>query len=228
VYEPLETWAWDVPDDVKLAWLRNAFTLPPAGAGDAFERWVEGLARSPQFEGLYSSEFSMVGIKMSPGAFQDHRPLLELLGERSTRLIVLSRINRIKHALSLYRYFEEHKSQFDRDGVRPPSKVKLRRFDRWVRRSTIMHNELQEFAEAARSTLKAGSILPVAYEEFVNEEGKTRTMDRIASFLGLDSGEMYQSGFQKATPDDLAAAVVNYRRLRRRYRRSPMHVYFDD
>lgn len=227
-FEPLETWAWEASDDEKLAWISNAFSPPADLRGPAFDAWVGGLAQSPQFQGVLHSDFRIVGFKMNPSALGETERLLHLLSELSTRLVILRRSNRIKHALSLYRYFEEEKSQFDRQGMRPPSKVKLRRFHTWVRRSQAMEDGLQVFADAARAALGAGSVLPVAYEDFVTEEGKVAVIDRVAAFLGIEPGEIARAGLEKATPDDLRAAVLNYRRLRRRYRNTPLAVHFDD
>lgn len=227
-FEPLETWAWRVSDDEKLAWLQNAFSPPAVLEGPAFDAWVGGLAMSPQFRELLRSEFRIVGFKMNPTAFEDTKPLLVLLGKLSTKLVILTRTNRIKHALSLYRYFEEEKSQFDREGVRPPSDVKLRRFDRWVRRSLAMDDGMQDFAEAALVALGADSVMPVAYEEFATEEGKAVVIDRLTAFLDIDPDEIIPGGFEKATPDDLRAAVLNYDRLKARYRSTPLAIYFDE
>lgn len=226
-FQPLEAWAWDGADEEKLRWIRSAFSPPDMLDGPAFEAWVEGLSKSPQYQKLLRSEFQIVGFKMSPKAVRDTEHLLGLLAELSTRLVLLSRTNRIKHALSLYRYFEEEKSQFERQGVRPPSTVRMRRFGRWVQRSQAMHEGLQKFS-AAPAVFGPGSVARVAYEEFVTAAGKAAVIERLAAFLGIDPGGSAPGSFEKVTPDDLRAAVAKYERLRRRYRNTPLSVHFDD
>ena len=228
-FEPLESWAWAVDSQVKLGWLRNAFSPPEEREGEGFERWVEGLAQSPQFEQLPTKSFSTVGLKMTWNAIPDTAGLLDCLLELGTKLVFLDRNNRIKHALSLYRYHEETKSQFGGGaGVRPPSKVKLRRFDYWVEESIRLHDELNEFRSQAGAVLPADASTTVAYEDFVTPAGKAAVLEHLAGFLDFDLNQIAHSGFQKATPDDLQSALLNYQQVFRRYRRTPLAVYFED
>ena len=98
-FEPLESWAWKAGSDEKLVWLRNAFTPPEEREGAAFDAWLEGLAVSPQFEKLHTKDFSTVGLKMTGGAISDTSGLLGLLRELATKVVLLQRRNRVKHAV---------------------------------------------------------------------------------------------------------------------------------
>jgi hypothetical protein len=227
-FEPLESWAWKADNDEKLAWIRNAVAPPDQREGPAFQAWVEGLSASPQFAGLPEGDFDTVGFKVSAGAVRDWDALVGLLAETSTRLVFLQRENRIKHALSLYRYHDEGKSQFELAGVRPPSKVKMRVFSQRLRDSVSLHDQSNSLRERCLEALGPEMITTVMYEEFVTAEGKKTLMERLAAFLGLDRASMSHSGFEKATSDDLRSAVVNYERLRRRYRKTPYAQYFPD
>ena len=227
-FEPLESWVWKAGPEEKLAWLRNAFSPPREREGPELDTWIADLARSPQFSKLPTIDFSTVGLKMSWSAVTDTGALLTLLEEKGTKLVFLERGNRIKHALSLYRYHEEEKSQFELAGVRPPSKVKFDRFEHWVKDSIRLHEELTAFRTKALATLSPGSLTTVAYEEFVTSEGKVAVIDRLAGFLGIESPSLEASHFEKATPDDIRSAVLNFNRLRRRYRRTPLAEYFED
>jgi hypothetical protein len=227
-FEPLEAHAWNASDRDKVSWVRDAFSLPPEHDGPAFDKWLEDLGASPQFKGLIRSEFSTIAFKMTPSALRSTDELVDVFEEFGTRLVFLRRENRIKHALSLYRYHEEHKSQFDRSGIRPPSEVDVRVFDRWLRESVRLDDRHSAFEDECRDRLGSDVVIGVAYEEFVTGEGKRATVRRLIEFLGLPAGDYTGGSFEKATPDDLRSAVVNYDRLRRRYRRGPMARYFED
>lgn len=227
-FEPLEEWAWKADSDVKLAWLHNALSPPHERDGPVFDVWMEGLAASPQIGKLTLGDFSMVGLKMTGGAIQDLEALLSLLKERATKLVFLQRSNRIKHALSLYRYHEEKRSQFEWAGERPPSKLKFRRFDYWVKDSTRLHRDLGAFQARARAELDPSAIITVQYEDFVTPQGKGDVIERLAVFLEIASPSLDASRFEKATPDDLRAAVINYDQLRHRYRNTPLAIHFED
>jgi hypothetical protein len=227
-FEPVEGWAWKAPDEEKLAWIRNALTPPPEREGEAFEAWLAGLARSPQFKGLPGKEFESVGFKMNGHTLDDLEGLIRLVSDVEAKTIFLERDNRLKHALSLYRYHEESKSQFDLAGVRPPTKVDFKKFDRWLIDSHRLHSNHRRFRQLAVSTLGWDRLIDVAYEDFVTPEGKSATIDRLARFLGLDRSAMGESGFAKATPDGLEEAIVNYARFRKRFIETPLEVYLDD
>ena len=227
-FEPLEQWAWAAPDIEKMAWIRAAFTPPVQRTAQAMQGWFDELSASPQFKGVKGREhFRLVGFKMSEGVMEDQAPLLELLDELGTRVITLQRSNRLKHALSLYRYHEENKSQFDREGVRPPSQVDLTVFDGWVHESTRMHDSLLTFRRMVVDRLGADRSLELSYEELVTAAGKQSTLERIGEFLQFDVSGVRHSRFEKATPDDLARAVVNHRALRRLYRSTDLARWLD-
>jgi hypothetical protein len=227
-FEPLEWWAWQAGSEEKLAWLHNAFSPPAERNGPAFEAWLKGLEVAPGFEQLYGKDFSSIGFKMTCGAIPDAAALLGLLKERATKLVILQRRNRIKHALSLYRYHEEQKSQFERAGVRPPTRLKRRRFDYWVQDSIRLHEDSEAFKDQAETALGSSALVAVQYEEFVTAPGKTAVIDRLSGFLEIESPAPDTRGFEKATPDDLRSAVINYSQLRRWYRGNPLAVHFDE
>lgn len=227
-FEPLEWWAWQAGSEEKLAWLHNAFSPPMERNGPAFDAWLEGLAAAPGFEELYAMEFSSIGLKMTCGAIADTGTLLALLQERATKLVILQRRNRIKHALSLYRYHEEQKSQFERAGVRPPTRLKRRRFDYWVQDSIRLHEDSEAFKDQAETVLGSSAVVAEQYEDFVTGAGKTALIDRLAGFLEIESPALDTSGFEKATADDLRSAVINHQQLQRWYRGTPLAVHFDE
>jgi hypothetical protein len=227
-FEPLESWAWKAGSDEKLAWLHNAFSPPEEREGPAFDVWVEGLATSPQFEKLPTGDFSTVGLKMTGRAIPETEALLGLLKDLATKAVFLQRRNRIKHALSLYRYHEESKSQFELAGVRPPSKLKRKRFDYWVQDSIRLHTDSEAFRARAGAALGPAAVTTVQYEDFVTPPGKREVIDRLAEFLEIDPPALDASHFEKATPDDLRSAVLNYERLQRWYRKTPLVVHFEE
>lgn len=224
-FEPVEAWAWKAPADERLAWVRTALTPPAAREGPEFEAWVEALAASPQVKGDCDKPgFELVGFKLNDLAVFSTEPLVGILAETDARVIVLVRENRIKHALSLYRYHEEGKSQFDGRRERPRSRVKLGVFDRWLRESTRLHSEAERVRAVCLERLGSERVTTVAYEEFVDDDGKRRVLDRLCAFLGID--RVGQGRFGKATPDDLRAAVINHRMLRLRYALTPYRRFF--
>ena len=227
-FEPVEGWAWKGSDHEKLEWIRAALTPPAEREGPALDAWVKKLAASPQFTGLPATDFDKVGFKMNGLSIRDQAALLGLFAEEGTKVIFLERDNRLKHALSLYRYHEESKSQFELAGVRPPTKVDFRKFERWLKDSHRLHSNQRAFRGLAVSTLAWDQMIDVTYEDFVSTDGKAAVIDRLAGFLGLDRGAMWESGFAKATPDGLEEAIVNYGRFRRRFIRTPLEVYLDD
>ncbi|MFZ0493512.1 MAG: hypothetical protein WAM81_10010 [Acidimicrobiia bacterium] len=227
-FEPVEEWAWKASDEDKLEWIRNALSPPLGRGGEAFESWVAGLARSPQFNGLPDKEFESVGFKMNGQTLDDLEGLIRTASEVGAKAIFLERDNRLKHALSLYRYHEEFKSQFDHSGVRPSTKVDFKKFERWLIDSHRLHSNQRAFRALAASMLGWDRMIDVTYEDFITSEGKAAVIDRLAGFLGLDRSAIGESGFAKATPDGLQQAVVNYGQFRKRFIGTPLEVYLDD
>lgn len=227
-FEPLESWAWDAPDDVKLAWAGAALSPPDPTDADALGQWTAALEASPQFEALTQRHFDVVGFKMSLGAIGDHDRLLDTLDGAGCRLVFLERRNRIKHALSLYRAHEQSRDQFTYEGEQPPTRLRMRTFDRWLQHSEEVHAASAEFRERCRGRVGDRRLISVAYEDFADDAGKPAVISRVSRFLGLDPAKVQPSAYRKVTPDTLAAAVVNYRALRRRYAGGPYEQYFDD
>lgn len=221
-YEPLESWHWDASDAEKLAWLDAAFS-PPAER----DAWVTALSRSPQFQGLRDGEFSVVGLKMTPEAISDHASLLDLFARHGTTLVFLSRANRVKHALSLYRMHEEQRDQFNPDRAAEPTRLRMRKFDHWLARAEAWHELQEAFRDKAGRRLAPSSLVDLTYESFTGEEGKDHVVAWLSTVLGLRSGTITHSRYRKATPDRISDAVVNYRRLCRHLRGSRHEAFLD-
>ena len=228
-FEPLETWQWKAPDTEKLAWLRNAFS-PPMDRDDeeAMAAWMNGFTSSPEFKGPPQRTFHTIGTKITAGAVEDQGALLDLLGDRGTRLVFLQRENRVKHALSLYRHHEEGKSQFRRSGTQSATKVNLRRFDHWLADSTRQHAQSTAFHTTAVDRLGPDDVIALEYASIVSGADKAEVIGAVASFLGLSDPAIASESFEKATPDDLQAAISNYDRVYQRYRGTECGRYLRD
>lgn len=224
-FEPLESWAWKASDAEKADWIRVVFNPPEELQGDDLAAWLEKLRKTPQFVELKKTSFSHVAFKMTASAFKNRDRFLEVVEETESKLVFLRRDNRVKHALSLYRYHEEKKSQFDHAGVRPPSRVELRTFDKWLRSSSALDRELSALTDTALARLGAERVATVTYEEFVDDDGKRAVLDRLTDFLSIQQSAT--SVFKKATADDLRRAVVNYDELKHRYRKTEFARFFD-
>ena len=216
-FEPLERWAWEATDAERLEWMRGVFTPPEDRSGPAYGIWLDELAKNPQFSAPRNPEFAMVGFKMHAHSIEDHPALLKLLLDSESHVILLERRNRIKHALSVYRHHEEGKSQFDKAGVRPPSKLDLDLFHARVVESVALHGQSEAFWDDALEILGPAAVTRVEYEDFIDVAGKEATLERLAGFLDLPEYSHEGSAFQKATPDNLTAAVVNIDELIERY-----------
>ncbi len=226
-FEPVEGWAWKAPAEERVEWVRTALSPPMERSGPVYDAWIEGLRASPQVHELSDKPtFEQVGFKMNDLAVFAIEAVADALKEAKAKVIVLTRDNRIKHALSLYRYHEEGKSQFGGKGVRPASKVELKAFDRWVQESVRLHTRLMEAREILIGRLGPQHVADLSYEEFASEEGKRQVIDRLTDFLDIARMELVEGPFTKATPDDLRSAVVNYQTLWLRYLFTPMRRYF--
>lgn len=184
---------------------------------------------SPQVDRDPPSDFEIVGLKLTIDAVKKWDSLSEVFQSAGTRLVFLRRRNRLKHALSLYRHHEEDKSQFKFEGQLPASKLDLRRFDKWLRKSVELHDE--SLAEQASWEARTGPdrALALYYEEFVDEEGKKATVKQVCQFIGADCSHMpFSSYYRKATPDSLADSVTNYRELADRYITTEFGKYLYD
>lgn len=228
-FEPLERWGFDVPDDQKFAWIRNAYTPPDADDAERWDAWVAGLREAPSAAKVDPVlGFTSVGFKMTFWAVDDREALVDTVAALPVKAILLTRENRIKHALSMYRYREEDKSQFNRKGHRPPSEVSYPKFHFWLRESVRAQEQALEFEQLVRSRFGDDRVTNVTYEQFVTSDGKRETIDRMAGFLELDRSRISDGSFEKATPDDLRSALVNYRGLRRRYRNTEFAKFFEE
>lgn len=216
-FEPIETWAWEVTDSERLDWIRTVFTPPEDRAGDAYAAWLAELAKTPHFKAPPDPGFTYVGFKMHAHTIENRPALLKFLLKAETRIMLLERRNRIKHALSVYRHHEEGKSQFEWAGVRPPSTLDLDKFHERLLHSVVLHGQSQAFWDDAVAALGADAIVRVQYEDILDGPGKQATMERLSAFLGITDYTYADSPFEKATPDSLAAAVVNYEELVGRY-----------
>ncbi len=229
-FEPLERWAWKTTPENKIAWLRSAFGGPAGSDELALDEWLKELAQAPQFEKgrekrtrylkKHRPDFGYVGFKMSSAALHNPPEVLESLPALGTKLIFLQRANRVKHALSLYRSNVEGKNQFERKGERPPSQVDMEQFDFWLYKARIMHETSEELRANAEAVFARDSLMTLNYEDFVTDHGKDRTIKRLTAFLEIDQLQLGASTFQKATPDKIKDAVVNYNELADHLKRS--------
>jgi len=228
-FEPLESWAWKAPAEERLDWLRTALRPPAERSGPDFDGWKEKLRASPQVgDELDKTTFEIVGFKMNDLAMSFTGEVARAVADSGARVIFLTRRNRIKHALSLYRYHEEEKSQFGGDGINRPTKLHLRKFAKWVDESQRLHSEATRIRSELSKWADEDLISDVAYEEFLDDDGKMETLERLCSFLGIPTVDPAQGRFGKATPDSLRSAVINYNRLWLRYRSSEFAEHFDD
>lgn len=235
-FEPLERWSavgdrssgWDVTDAERLGWMRTVFAPPEDRNGPAFEAWLGEAGKNPHFSTPMNAAFSTIGFKMNSHSVSERPALFEALVELGSQVIVLQRSNRIKHALSLYRYHEEDKSQFDEGGIRPPSEIDLTVFHGWVKESVTLHRQSEIFWAQARDALDPDALTRVRYEEFIDDEGKAETMERLKEFLSIDGLSYSVPQFKKATPDSLQSAVVNYEELVDQYRGSEFQAFLSE
>ena len=227
-FEPIEGWAWDADHDAKLRWLETAMTPPEVRYGPDYAAWVDELRASPQVKGdLLKPSFTQVGFKMNDLAAVEPERVADVLARTGARVIFLTRENRIKHALSLYRYHDEEKSQFHGKDRYAPTTVRFRRFDEWVKESQRLHDQAMHIRDVCVGRLGEGAVFDVGYREFVDAAGKRDVSDRLAEFLGIAPGGG-DGKYAKATPDDLRSAVTNYRALRLRYLPTRYRHYFAD
>ncbi len=216
-FEPLERWAWEVTEAERLDWMRTVFTPPRDRTGPEYQAWIEELSTNPHFNPPKFPEFSQVGFKMHAHTIEDHTPLFKLLLDAESKVVLLERRNRIKHALSVYRHHEEGKSQFEKAGVRPPSTIDFEKFHARVEESVALHGQSQAFWDDAVEMLGPEKIRRVQYEDFIDLAGKNATVERLAEFLSIEGYTYKGSALKKATPDNLATAVVNFEELSARY-----------
>jgi len=227
-FEPLDEWAWDTDDSERLAWLRTVLTPPAERDGPGYENWLAALHAHPHFRDPRDPAFGHVGFKMRSHSIRDRMAVLSSLEELGSRLIVLERRNRIKHALSLYRYHEEEKSQFDKSGVRPPSDLDLEVFHHWVTASVDLQRQSDVFWAKAMQVLPKEVSTRLQYEDFLDEPGKVATMKHLTGFLGIDAPSYTPSGLEKATSDSLPESIVNFEAIVDRYTGSEFERFLFD
>lgn len=227
-FEPVERWAWDTSVRERLDWIRTTFEPPEVREGPEWEEWREAAGRAPNATpNAWNLSFRITGFKMSNLAVQHPWRTLRTFRRSGARVIVLTRRNRLKHTLSLYRYREEKKSQFELKGVRPPTELDLDVFDDWLEKSTGMHAKSLTFHRRAARRLGEDNVTTLEYEDFVSEEGKQTVIDRMVAFLGIEP-PVLDSHFEKATPDDLEAAVSNFGALYDRYSGTRYRRFFEE
>jgi hypothetical protein len=217
-FEPIETWAWDAPVAERLAWLAKMLSPPVERSGDEYRRWLAALRASPQVtKDPVDPGFTLTGIKMTDLPATDTAAVLDVLEETGSKVIHLTRANRLKHALSLYRYHDEDKSQFHGKDDYSPTKVEFRRFRDWLEESERLHQQGVRIGEQCAYVLGADRVFELAYEEFTDAAGKRQVLDRLATFLGIPA-EFGSGEYAKATPDSLSEAISNYGVFRLRHR----------
>jgi hypothetical protein len=227
-FEPLDEWAWDTDDTERLAWLQTVLSPPVDRAGSDYEAWLAALHAHPHFRDPPEPAFVHVGFKMRSHSIRDRRAVLTSLHELGSRLIVLERRNRIKHALSLYRYHEEEKSQFDKSGVRPPSDLDLTVFHRWVTASVDLQRQSDVFWAKAQQVMEPDALTRLHYEDFLDEPGKAATFEHLTGFLEIEAPSYTPSGLRKATSDSLRESIVNFDAVVGRYAGSEFERFLFD
>lgn len=226
-FEPIEGWAWDVSAAERLDWLETMLSPPDERTGPVFEAWVESLLRSPQVKnGPGRTGWTYTALKMNDLAASETDSVIDIVDRTGSKVIHLARANRIKHALSMYRYHDEQKSQFHLQDEYPPTKVDFRRFNDWLRESQRLHDQGMAILDKCEAQLGADRVFRLTYEEFTDDEGKSRTLQRLADFIGIppDFGDGH---YAKATPDSLRAAISNYPTFALRYRFTRWSKYLD-
>ncbi|MDX1449569.1 MAG: hypothetical protein R3246_10965 [Acidimicrobiia bacterium] len=226
-FEPIERWAWDVDPDIRLEWLEKALTPPADRDGEAYRSWLDQLRASPQVkQDPMNRHFRLTCLKMSDLAVTDTQRVIDIIDRTGSKVIHLVRDNRLKHALSLYRYHDEQKSQFGGQDKYAPTKVDFIRFEKWVRESTRLHEQAMTTREICVAQLGDERVFPLSYEEFLNDAGKRDVLARLADFLGI-TDDFSEGKFSKATPDSLREAISNYPTFWLRHRFSHYRQYLD-
>ncbi|MGI9666703.1 MAG: sulfotransferase [Acidimicrobiia bacterium] len=240
-YEPIESWHWEAEQSEKRVWLQSLIQGSPGGAGENDEAWLSRLRASPQATEPVRTGFTTVGIKMTPDAIIDHDWLVDVLDDADTDLVFLVRNNRLKHALSLYRSYEEQKNQFQFEGIMPATEIDLPVFDTWLETARGWHERSMTLRDRCMEQLGGDRVLTVAYEDFADDAGKPGVIRASCDFLGLDpsrpieAAELAASGgepfgpdgyYRKATSDRVSDAVSNYADLRDHYHGSDIEADF--
>lgn len=231
-YEPAEAWHWDVDQATKMVWLEALLECPSEDEAADFALWLSIVRSSPQAVDPLRTGFSTVGIKMTEDAIHDHAWMIQLVRRTDTKIVFLERRNRAKHALSLYRSYEEQKNQFQFKGIQAPSTVDLDLFDEWLETARGWHERTETLRSQCTELLGTDRVLTVAYERFGDNEGKSGVVRTVCAFLGVDpsrplealevatrGGEPFgpDGYYRKATADRLSDSVVNFDRLLEHY-----------
>ena len=216
-FEPIEDWAWDVTAEERFRWLDTVLSPPTERTGDEYAEWRAAVRESPQVtEDPTDHDFALTGLKMNDLAVVDADTLLDIIDRTGSKVIHLVRKNRLKHALSMHRYHDEHKSQFHGKKRYTPTQIRFGRFNDWIRESERLHDLAVQWGEQCEERLGSDRVFRLAYEEFTDTAGKQRTLDRLADFLGVPAG-FGDGQYAKVTPDSLRTAIANYSTFRLRY-----------
>ena len=217
-FEPIEHWAWQAPAGERLAWLETLLSPPADRDGGEFREWLEALHRSPQAsQDPVDRNFKLTGLKMADLAVVDPDALIDVLKRTDSKVIHLVRNNRLKHALSMYRYHDEAKSQFHGKDDYTATKVNSTLFKKWLKESERLHTQGVGLGDLLDERLGTHRVTHLAYEDFTDAPGKQATLAHLAEFLDIPA-EFGDGSFIKATPDSLKTAIANYRTFYPRYR----------
>jgi hypothetical protein len=218
-FEPTEGWAWDTTADEHLEWLETVLSPPTERSGPNFEAWLNQLRKSPQVtDGPDDAGFTLTGLKMNDLAANETEAVVDIVGRTGSKVIHLVRENRLKHALSLYRYHDEDKSQFHGMDEYEPTQIEFKRFAGWLKESERLHDLGVKIGELCDQRLDKDRVFHLSYEEFTDDEGKDLALKRLATFLDISHRSFSDGRYSKATPDSLSTAIANYRPFRLRYR----------
>jgi len=226
-FEPIEGWAWQAEPAYRIAWLETMLSVPDESDGPAFTSWVRRVGESPQVKELPERrQFTHTGIKMNDLAATSTEAVLDVLDRTGAKVIHLTRGNRLKHALSMYRYHDEQKSQFHGKAEYAPTVVDFDRFKDWVRESERLHTQGVEIGAQCRERLGDDRLYSLMYEEFLTSEGKRSVLAGLAEFLGI-TPDFGDGNYSKATPDTLRSAIANYRMFALRQRLAGYGAFLD-
>jgi LPS sulfotransferase NodH len=185
----------------QLTWLKRFYTLPPP---------------EPR---------QVLGFKTKLADVLDRNGFAGVLKDHSAHIIHLQRRNRVKTTISFFNSVRLADSTGDwnlYDGSRrlTPLTIEPTKFDAWLKGVEKAAQDEMRFVEALELP-----TLSLCYEEMLEDEQKT--LERIFSFLGLES-RIIKGRAIKATSDNLRDAVENFDALKSRYEGTRYESMFEE
>lgn len=148
-----------------------------------------------------------------------------VLDAEQYRVIVLARDNHVKHVVSRAnaKRLKEQTDRWNRrpgDDELPPVRIEIAEFTEALARVEEHQRDIEEWASALDRP-----VLRVTYEDLL-ADGQA-TFDRVCTFLGVPSRPL-QGRTEKATKDDLRAALENFEELRTHFAGTAYESMFDE